>query len=151
MTHSERLAAAGLELPSVPSPLAAYVPAQRVGNQVWTSGQLPLRDGNLLASGKLGDSVSTDDGVAAARQAALNAVAAAADVAGGLDEIKRILRVCVFVASAPGFTQQPQVANGASQLLQEIFGDAGTHVRSAVGVSVLPIDAAVEVELVVEV
>lgn len=151
MQASERLAAAGLELPKVPAPLASYVPAQRVADQVWTSGQLPTRDGELIARGKLGDAVSVEVGVEAAERAMLNAVAAAADVAGGLDRIKRVLRACVFVASTPEFTRQPEVANGASRFLQTVFGDAGVHVRSAVGVSVLPLDAPVEVELVVEV
>lgn len=150
MSASARLAELGIELPPVAAPVAAYVPAIRVGNQAWTSGQLPFVDGELTATGKVGGSVSPEDAAAAARTAALNAIAAAADVAGGIDEIRRILKVVVFVASAPDFTGQPAVANGASTLLGDVFGDAGQHVRSAVGVAALPLDAAVEVELVVE-
>ena len=145
---SQRLAALELELPVVAAPLAAYTPALTVGNQVWTSGQLPLKDGVLTATGRLGDTVELADGVAAARQCALNALAAAAEQAGGLDRIARIVKVVVFVASAPRFTAQPQVANGASELLGELFG--APHARSAVGVAVLPADAPVEVELVAE-
>lgn len=150
MSASARLAELGIELPPVAAPVAAYVPAIRVGNQVWTSGQLPFVDGELTATGKVGGSVSPEDAAAAARTAALNAIAAAAEVAGGIDEIRRILKVVVFVASAPDFTGQPAVANGASTLLGDVFGDAGQHVRSAVGVAALPLDAAVEVELIVE-
>ncbi|HRA04057.1 MAG TPA: RidA family protein [Arachnia sp.] len=150
MTASERLAALGIELPPVATPVAAYVPATRVGDQVWTSGQLPSVAGALVTTGKLGGAVTQEAGAQAARVAALNAIAAAAEVAGGVDRIRRIVKVVVFVASEPGFTAQPAVANGASALVGEIFGDAGAHVRSAVGVSVLPLDAPVEVELVVE-
>ncbi|MBB1508432.1 RidA family protein [Tessaracoccus sp. MC1756] len=151
MPTSERLTALGIELPPVAAPVAAYVPATRVGNQIWTSGQLPFVDGELVAVGKVGGAVSQDDAAAAARTAALNAVAAAAALAGGVDNIRRVLKVVVFVASEPGFTAQPAVANGASNLLGDIFGESGVHVRSAVGVAVLPLDSAVEVELVVEV
>ncbi|MCG6568222.1 RidA family protein [Tessaracoccus sp. ZS01] len=151
MPASERLAELGVELPPVAAPVAAYVPATRVGNQIWTSGQLPFVDGELVAVGKVGGPVSPGDAAAAARTAALNAVAAAADIAGGVDNIRRVLKVVVFVASEPGFTAQPAVANGASNLLGDIFGESGVHVRSAVGVAVLPLDSAVEVELVVEV
>ncbi|SHJ22574.1 Enamine deaminase RidA, house cleaning of reactive enamine intermediates, YjgF/YER057c/UK114 family [Tessaracoccus bendigoensis DSM 12906] len=150
MTASQRLAELGIELPPVAAPVAAYVPATRVGDQIWTSGQLPFADGVLTATGKVGDAVAQDLGTEAARVAALNAVAAAAAVAGGVDRIRRVVKVVVFVASAPGFTGQPAVANGASLLLGEIFGEQGTHVRSAVGVAVLPLDAPVEVELIVE-
>lgn len=150
MTASANLAGLGLELPPVAVPVAAYVPATRVGTQVWTSGQLPFVAGSLTVTGKVGADVSPEDAAAAARVAALNAVAAAAQVAGGLDAIGRVLRVVVYVASAPGFTGQPAVANGASLLLQEVFGDAGVHVRSAVGVAELPLGSPVEVELVVE-
>ncbi|MGJ6979788.1 RidA family protein [Aestuariimicrobium soli] len=147
---SQRLAELGLSLPPVATPLAAYTPATRVGSQVFTSGQLCTVDGVLVATGKVGAEVSADDATAAAKVSALNALAAAAQVAGGLDAITRIVKLVVFVASAPDFTGQPAVANGASQLLGEIFGEAGVHVRSAVGVAVLPLDAAVELELVVE-
>ncbi|MHA6525932.1 RidA family protein [Tessaracoccus sp. G1721] len=151
MSASERLAHLGIELPPVATPVAAYVPATRVGDQVWTSGQLPSVAGALVTTGKLGGAVSPEAGAQAARVAALNALAAAAAVAGGVDRIRRVVKVVVFVASEPGFTAQPAVANGASALFGEVFGDAGAHVRSAVGVSVLPLDAPVEVELVVEV
>ena len=147
---SARLAELGIELPPVAAPIAAYVPARRVGDQVWTSGQLPVVGGKLVTSGKLGGGVSLADGAAAARVAALNGLAAVASQVGGVDNIRSILRVVVFVASAPDFTEQAKVANGASEVIGEIFGEAGVHVRSAVGVAVLPLDAPVEVELVVE-
>lgn len=147
---SQRLAELGIELPAVAKPLASYVPASRVGDQVWTSGQLPTVAGELLHAGKVGAEVSPEDAAACARQCLLNALAAVADVAGGIDNIKRVVKVVVFVASDPSFTGQPAVANGASQLVGELFGEAGVHVRSAVGVAVLPIDAPVELELVVE-
>lgn len=151
MLPSERLAELGLALPPVAAPVAAYIPATRVGGQVWTSGQLPSAEGRLVATGKVGGAVSPEEAADAARVAVLNALAAAADVAGGLDRITRIVKLVVFVASEPGFTGQPAVANGASTLVGEVFGDQGAHVRSAVGVSVLPLDAPVEIELVVEV
>jgi enamine deaminase RidA (YjgF/YER057c/UK114 family) len=150
-TPSERLAALGLELPAVPAPVAAYVPAVRMGDLVMTSGQLPFDSGGLTATGKVGAGVDVPAAQAAARQAALNAVAAAADVAGGIDRIAAIVKVVGFVASAPGFTGQPQVVNGASELLGEIFGEAGAHARSAVGVAELPLGAPVEIELIVAV
>lgn len=150
MSASERLVELGIVLPPVATPVAAYVPAVRVGDQIWTSGQLPFADGALTATGKVGAEVAQEAASEAARVAVLNAVAAAAEVAGGIDRIRRILKVVVFVASAPGFTAQPVVANGASLLLGEIFGERGVHVRSAVGVAALPLDAPVEVELVVE-
>ena len=149
-TPSERLAALGLQLPPVAAPIAAYVPATRSGAQVITSGQLPLVDGRLVAAGKVGAEVAPEQAADAARTAALNALAAASSLAGGLDGVARVLKVTVFVASVPGFTAQPQVANGASQLFVDVFGEAGQHARSAVGVAVLPLDAPVEVELVVE-
>jgi len=151
MTHSDRLAALGLALPPVVTPVGSYVPALKVGPDVYTSGQLPVRDGRLTCTGKVGSHVTLDDAAAAAELAALNAVAAVASVAGGLDRIGRIVRVCVFVNSAPGFTDQPQVANGASNLLGKIFDDAGRHARSAVGVAELPLDAAVELEIIARV
>lgn len=152
MITSERMASAGIELPPVTAPLAAYVPSRRSGDHIWTSGQLPLVAGSMVATGKLGAGVSTVDGARAARAAALNAVAAAAHAAGGVDSIVRVLRVVVYVASHCDFTDQAVVANGASELMAEVFGsENGSHVRSAVGVCVLPLDAAVEVELVVEV
>ncbi len=148
---SQRLADLGLALPAVAKPLAAYVPAIAVGSQIWTSGQLPSVNGTLALTGKVGGQVSAEQAADLARTAVLNALAAVADLAGGLDRVQRVLRCVVFVASVPEFTGQPAVANGASQLLGEVFGEAGAHVRSAVGVSVLPLDAPVELELVVEV
>ncbi|MET1008036.1 MAG: RidA family protein [Propionibacteriaceae bacterium] len=148
---SARLAELGLSLPAVPAPLASYVPATRSGALVYTSGQLPLVDGQLVVAGKVGAGVSAEEAADAARVAALNALAAVAAVLGDLDRVARIVKVVIFVASAPDFTGQPQVGNGASQLLGDVFGDAGRHARSAVGVSSLPLDAPVEVELIVEV
>ncbi len=150
-TATERLAELGIELPPVATPVAAYVPALRHGDTVTTSGQLPVVDGTPVATGIVGDGVTPEQAQDAARTACLNALAAAADAAGGLDRIARILKVVVYVASAPGFTGQPAVANGASVLLGEIFGEAGTHVRSAVGVAALPLGVPVELELTVAV
>ncbi|HKB30428.1 MAG TPA: RidA family protein [Streptosporangiaceae bacterium] len=147
----DRLHALGLALPEVAAPVAAYVPAVRTGAYVYTAGQVPLVDGKLPASGKVGAEVDAALAAELARVCALNALAAAASVAGGLAAIKQVVKVTGFVASAPGFTGQPQVINGASELLLEVFGDAGKHARSAVGVAVLPLDAPVEVELIVEV
>ena len=151
MTPSERLAALEMELPKVAAPVGSYVPATRTGHYVYTSGQLPFRDGELVCVGKVGSDVTVEEAQAAAAIAALNGVAAAAQAAGGLDRITRVIRVGVFVQSAPGFTEQPKVANGASDLLVGVFGDAGKHARAAVGVSELPLNTAVEVELIVEV
>jgi enamine deaminase RidA (YjgF/YER057c/UK114 family) len=150
-TASGRLAELGLALPAVAAPVAAYVPAVRTGSYVYTSGQLPLVDGKLQGTGKVGDGVAPGDAAALARTAALNALAAAASVAGGIDSIVRVVKVTCFVASAPSFTGQAQVANGASELLIEVLGDAGRHARSAVGMAVLPLDSPVEVELIAEV
>lgn len=151
VSTSGRLAELGIELPPVVKPLAAYVPATRVGNQVWTSGQLPMVDGALPVVGHVGDEVTTEMAKGQARICMLNALAAAADAAGGIDNITRICKIVVFVSSAPGFTEQPAVGNGASELLGEVFGEAGAHVRSAVGVAALPLNAPVEIELVCEV
>lgn len=148
-----RLAELGLTLPSVAAPVAAYVPAVRSGKYVYTSGQLPFVDGALLATGKVGDGeglVAPADAARAARTAALNALAAVAALIGDLDQIARVVKVVGYVASDPSFTGQPQVINGASELLGEVFGPAGTHARSAVGVAVLPLDSPVEVELLLE-
>jgi enamine deaminase RidA (YjgF/YER057c/UK114 family) len=147
----DRLAELGLSVPEVPAPVAVYVPALRSGSQVFTSGQLPMRSGQLMTTGKVGAEVSAEDAVACARQCALNAIAAVKAQIGDLDQVKRVVKVVCFVASAPEFTGQPQVANGASELLGTAFGDAGVHARSAVGVAVLPLDAPVEVEILVEV
>lgn len=150
-TPEDRLAELGLAVPEVVKPLASYVPALRSGQHVFTSGQLPLRDGELIATGKVGGEVTPEQAVECARQCALNALAAVRAEAGELSAIKRIVKVVAFVASTPDFTGQPAVANGASELFGEVFGDLGRHARSAVGVAVLPLDAPVEVELVVEV
>ena len=152
MTHpEERLAELGLAVPEVAKPVAAYVPAVRSGNFVFTSGQLPMRSGELMQTGKVGGDVSTDEAVECAQQCALNAIAAVKAELGDLGKVKRIVKVVAFVASTSDFTGQPQVANGASELFGSVFADAGVHARSAVGVPVLPLDAPVEVELVVEV
>jgi enamine deaminase RidA (YjgF/YER057c/UK114 family) len=145
-----RLAELGLELPAVTKPVAAYVPAVVTGNLVFTAGQLPFVDGKLLATGKVGDAVTPEEAVALARRCALNALAAAGEAIGSLDRVTRVVKVVVFVNSAPGFTGQPGVANGGSELLGDVFGDAGRHARSAVGVSELPLDSPVELELILE-
>ncbi len=150
MSVRARLAELGLELPTVVKPLAAYVPAVRTGNLVYTSGQVPLVEGELPFVGKVGGAVSPEDGKAMAQVCALNALAAV-DSLVGVEAVTRVVKVVGFVASAPGFHGQPGVINGASHLLGEIFGEAGNHARSAVGVSELPLDAPVEVELIVEV
>jgi enamine deaminase RidA (YjgF/YER057c/UK114 family) len=147
MTISARLAELGIELPPVAAPVAAYVPAVVHDGLVYTSGQLPFVDGALPATGKLGAEVTAEDAKAYARTCALNALAAAADAAGGVDRIAGVLRLGGFVASVPEFSGQPGVINGASEVLGEIFGDAGRHARAAVGVPVLPLDSPVEVEV----
>ncbi len=151
MAHpEERLTELGLTVPNVVPPIAAYVPAVRTGNYVYTAGQLPLRDGALVATGKVGDGVTVETAAACARQCALNAIAAIKSEAGDLGNV-RIVKVVVFVASDPGFTGQPGVANGASELFGDVFGENGIHARSAVGVPVLPLDAPVEVEVIAEI
>ena len=150
-TPEERLAELGLAVPAVAKPVAAYVPAVRSGNHVFTSGQLPMREGKLITTGKVGGEVTAEEAVECARQCALNALAAVRAEIGDLSSIKRIVKVVAFVASTPDFTGQPGVANGASELFGEVFGEVGQHARSAVGVPVLPLDAPVEVELVVEI
>jgi enamine deaminase RidA (YjgF/YER057c/UK114 family) len=147
----ERLAELGLRLPEVAAPLAAYVPAVRDGDLVWTSGQLPMVEGKLASTGKVGAEVEPDAAADLARICALNALAAIRSVVGDLDDVVQIVKVVGYVASAPSFTGQPGVINGASGLLGEVFGEAGRHARSAVGVSCLPLDAPVEVEVVVRV
>jgi enamine deaminase RidA (YjgF/YER057c/UK114 family) len=147
----ERLAELGLSVPEVAAPVAAYVPAVRSGAHVFTSGQLPLREGTLITTGKVGAEVSLEEAVECAKQCALNAIAAVRAEVGELSAVKRVVKVVAFVASAPDFTAQPKVANGASELLGTVFGDAGVHARSAVGVAALPLDAPVEVEITVEV
>ncbi|WP_033292965.1 RidA family protein [Amycolatopsis jejuensis] len=150
MTWSDRLTELGIELPAVAAPLAAYVPAVRTGSHVYTSGQLPFVDGALAATGKVGAEVSPEEAKDLARTATLNGLAAVHALVG-IDAVVRVVKVVGFVASAEGFTGQPAVINGASELLGEIFGDAGKHARSAVGVAELPISSPVEVELIVEV
>ncbi len=150
MSASSRLAELGVSLPAVATPLAAYVPAVRTGNLVYTSGQLPLVGGKPSHFGKVGTQVSPEEGKLAARTCALNALAAI-DALVGIDSIVRVVKVVGFVASAPGFTGQPGVVNGASEFLGEVFGETGSHARSAVGVAELPLDVPVEVELIVEV
>lgn len=150
MSHLTRLADLGYSLPEVAKPLASYVPAVRVGDQVWTSGQLPVIDGNLPATGKVGAEVSVEDAQEYARVAALNALAAIDSVVG-LDNVSRVVKVVGFVASAPDFVEQAAVINGASDFIGELFGESGTHARSAVGVAVLPKNSPVEVEVIVEI
>jgi enamine deaminase RidA (YjgF/YER057c/UK114 family) len=150
MTATTKLAELGIELPGVVAPLAAYVPAIRTGNLVYTSGQLPMVAGELVMTGKVGGDVSPEDAKALARVCALNALAAVHSLVD-IDAVTRVVKVVGFVASAPGFHGQPGVVNGASTLLGEVFGDAGSHARSAVGVSELPLNSPVEVELIVEV
>jgi enamine deaminase RidA (YjgF/YER057c/UK114 family) len=147
----DRLAELGLAVPEVARPVAAYVPAVRSGQHVFTSGQLPMRSGTLMATGKVGAEVTPEEAAECAQQCALNAIAAVKAEIGDLDQVKRIVKVVAFVASTPDFTGQPLVANGASELFGKAFGDAGVHARSAVGVPVLPLDSPVEVEIMVEV
>ncbi len=147
---SERLAELGIELPPVPAPVASYVPAVRSGDHVYTSGQLPMVAGSLQATGKVGHEVTAEEAAGYARTCALNALAAVHALVG-IDSVRRVVKVVGFVASAPDFTGQPGVINGASNFIGELFGEAGAHARSAVGVAVLPLDAPVEVELIVEV
>ena len=152
MAHpEERLAELGLTVPEVATPVAAYVPAVRSGGHVFTSGQLPMRAGELMMTGKVGGDVSPEEAVECAQQCALNAIAAVKAELGDLAQVKRVVKVVAFVASTPDFTGQPMVANGATNLFGEVFGEAGVHARSAVGVPGLPLNSPVEVELVVEV
>lgn len=150
-TPEARLRELGLELPEVAAPLAAYVPAVKSGSLIFTSGQLPWRDGVLVASGKVGADVDPDLAKEAARFCALNALAAVRSITGDLSAITKVVKVVGFVASASDFTGQPGVVDGASELIGQVFGNAGAHARSAVGVASLPVDTPVEVELIVEV
>ena len=150
MSIEQKLAELGLELPSVATPAGAYVPAVISGNLVFTAGQIPLVDGVLMATGKVGNEISAEFAKEIAQRCALNALAAIKGVLGDLSRVKRIVKVVGFVASTPEFTGQPGVLNGASELLGKLFGEAGLHARSAVGVASLPLDAPVEVELIVE-
>lgn len=150
MSANQRIGDLGIVLPQVATPAGAYVPAVISGNLVFTAGQIPMVDGKLVATGKVGKEISVEQAKDIARICALNAVAAVKSVIGDLDRVKKVVKVVGFVASEPSFTQQPAVVNGASELLEQIFGEKGIHARSAVGVAVLPLDAPVEVELVVE-
>jgi enamine deaminase RidA (YjgF/YER057c/UK114 family) len=147
----ERINGMGIFIPEVPKPVAAYIPAKKVANLIFTAGQLPMVNGELISKGLLGQDVEIDEAYKAARICTINALAAIKGVIGDLDEILQIVRVVGYVASLPTFTQQPAVVNGASELLLEIFGDKGKHARSAVGMAVLPLNASVEIELTVEV
>jgi enamine deaminase RidA (YjgF/YER057c/UK114 family) len=147
----ERLAGAGLSVPGAAKPVAVYVPAVRSGNHVFTSGQLPMRSGELMLTGKVGGEVDAEAAYECAQQCGLNALAAVKAEVGDLDLVKRVVKVVVYVASTPDFTGQPGVANGVSELLGTAYGDAGVHARAAVGVAALPLDAPVEVELMVEI
>lgn len=151
MTVEEKLAAKGLALPAVAKPVAAYVPTVTVDGYIYTSGQIPFVNGELKFKGKVGRDLDETQGYAAAQICALNCLAAIKEAAGGLDKIERVVKVVGFVNSAPGFSLQPKVINGASELLGELFGDKGKHARSAVGVSELPLDAACEVEMIVKI
>ncbi|AFH48530.1 Putative YjgF family translation initiation inhibitor [Ignavibacterium album JCM 16511] len=147
----EKIKQLGFELPKVVKPLAAYIPAKKVGNLVMTSGQVPIVKGEMKFVGKVGKDLSEEDGQKAAQVCALNCLAAIKSVIGSLDDIEEVVKLTVFVNSADGFTAQPKVANGASELIGKIFGDNGLHVRSAVGVNELPLNAAVEIEMIVRV
>ncbi|MEP0861501.1 MAG: RidA family protein [Ignavibacterium sp.] len=147
----EKIKQLGFEIPEVAKPLAAYIPAKKVGNLVMTSGQVPIVKGEMKFTGKVGKDLSEEDGQKAAQVCALNCLAAIKSVIGSLDDIEEIVKLTVFVNSADGFSAQPKVANGASELVGKIFGDNGLHVRSAVGVSELPLNAAVEIEMIVRV
>ena len=148
--YEAKLKELGIELPEAPKPLAAYVPAMQAGEFVYTSGQVPLEAGELKFKGKVGADLSEEEGYAAARLCAINCLSAVKGLTGSLDKIGQIVKVTGFVNSAPGFTAQPKIVNGASEFLVEVFGDAGKHARSAVGVSELPIGAPVEVEIIVK-
>ncbi|MGI8575235.1 MAG: RidA family protein [Egibacteraceae bacterium] len=150
-TPEERLEELGLALPDAPAPAAAYVPYTRTGELIFTAGQVAVADGQMIATGRLGDELAVEDGVACARQCALNVIAQLKAAAGELDEIRRVVKLTVFVASAPDFTDQHLVANGASELIGEVFGEAGRHARSAVGVAALPLGSPVEVEAIAEI
>ena len=146
----QRLSELGLTLPEVATPAGSYLPAMISGNLVFTAGQIPVIEGKLMATGKLGAEITVEYGAEIAQRCALNALAAVKSVIGDLDRVQQVVKIVGFVSSVPEFTAQPSVINGASEFLQQVFGDAGQHARSAVGVSVLPLDAPVEIELIVE-
>jgi len=147
----EKLKQMNILLPEAPKPLASYIPVTRTGNLIFTSGQIPTRDGKLIFGGKIGKDISLEDGKEAAKLCAINCLSVVKSEIQNLDNIKKIVKVTAFINSSDGFTDQPKVANGASDFLVELFGEKGRHVRSAVGVNELPIDAAVEVEMIAEV
>ena len=147
----DKIKDSGFELPDAPKPVAVYVPALKINNLVFTAGQIPFVKGELKYKGKLGKDLSIDEGKKAAEICALNCLAAIKGIINNLDEMERVVKLTVFVNSGDGFTNQPQVANGASELLEKIFGEKGKHVRSAVGVNELPLDAAVEIEMIVKI
>jgi len=147
----EKIKQMGITIPEVVKPLAAYIPAMQVGDPVRTSGQVPISEGKIKYIGKVGKDLSEEEGKEAAKLCALNCLSAIKSIVGSLDKIKKVVKLTVFVNSAEGFTAQPKVANGASEFIGEIFGDAGKHVRSAVGVSELPLNSAVEIEMIVQV
>jgi len=150
MSYEQKLTQLGLELPAPPKPVANYVPVVRTGDLLFLSGVLPSRDGQLIMTGKLGQNLSIDQGMEAARVAVLNGLSIIRQETGSLDRVKRIVKMVGHIASAPGFTDQPQVLNGASDLLVSLFGDAGRHARVAVGAAELPRQAPIEIELIVE-
>ena len=151
MTPEEKLKELSIELPGIPNPLGSYVPFVKTGNFIYLSGMLPLKDGKLLKTGRVGESVALDEAVLCARTAAINALAIVKSAAGSLDRIKQCVKITGFIASVPDFTDQPKVLNGASDLMFEVFGEAGRHARAAVGVNVLPMNSPVEVEFIFEV
>jgi enamine deaminase RidA (YjgF/YER057c/UK114 family) len=151
MTPEEKIKTLGIELPGVPKPLGAYVPFVRTGNLVYLSGMLPLKDGKLLKTGRLGEAVSLEEAAFCARTAAVNALAVLKLAVGGLNVIKQCVKITGFVASTPDFTDQAKVLNGASELMVEVFGEAGMHARAAVGVNILPMNSPVEVDFIFEV
>lgn len=150
MSIQDKLRALSIDLPALSGPFGAYVPAKRVGNLIYVSGQLPMKDGKLLATGQVPSRASIEQTKLAARQCVINALAAVNSLPGGIDQISGVARVGAFISSDTSFTQQPQIANGASEFLLELFGDSGKHVRAAVGVNTLPLDAAVEIEFIFE-
>jgi enamine deaminase RidA (YjgF/YER057c/UK114 family) len=147
--NEEKLNKLGFTLPPAPKPLAAYIPAKIVGNLVFTSGQVPIADGDIIYTGKVGKDLTVDDARKAAELCLINCLSAVKSIVGNLDNIKQVVKLTVFVNSADGFTAQPKIANGASELLEKIFGENGKHVRSAVGVNELPLNSAVEIEMIV--
>jgi len=147
----EKLIELGIKIPEAPKPLASYIPAIKVGNLIFTAGQLPFQDGKLLFNGKLGDDCSEENAIKAAEQCAINCLGAVKTQIDSLNKIKRIIKITVFVASAANYNAQPKVANGASDFVVKVFGDSGKHTRSAVGVSALPLNSPVEVEMIVEI